>query len=238
MIKTNGQQQFDLGNIRQPGMIDHAPNARAFLESEGADVSALKPMSRQDLYSTYLHYRNDKERVDAGGAPAPGLEASYDELRSFIPGQAARAAKVAKPTMDPNYDDNPYQPEDMIKEISEGGLRVAPTTPDQSTVAWDNNTNDQFRALHDIIGHAGVGSSFSPNGETMTAQAHIQTAPSGARKALASEVIGQIAYGEFTGNFVDQKGLYDVPDWAARGESPPRIKKLKTRSPYQQGSLF
>ena len=41
-------------------------------------------------------------------------------------------------------------------------------------VALTNEQNDQFRAAHEVFGHAGVGSSFSRHGEEIAYQSHAQ----------------------------------------------------------------
>lgn len=239
MIK--GQGQFDLGDIKQPGQFAPAPNANSFYRSEGgADPASLKPYGRQDRFAIYQHYKKDMDRVDSGGAPSAELTSSYDSLRQAVPGQAARASKVVKPVADPNYYDNSPYPDaqTMTKDIAKGSFRVAPTTPEESTVAWDGNTNDQFRGLHDTIAHGGAGSTFSYDGESLATEAHRSTLPKESHRALTAEVLGQAAYHEFGGDFVDQKGLYDVPDWAAKGEARPTPKVSPKQFGGEQGTLF
>lgn len=243
-IKKPGQLQFDLGNIRQPGTHESAPNANAMYTGlGGADTASIKPHTRQERYAIYQHYSKDKDRVDAGGAPSAALTSSYDSLRAEIPQQFEKTKKVATPDFDPNYmnDEAPYYPtgKSVRDDVAKGTLKVAPTTPDEATVAWDANTNNQFRHVHDVIAHAGAGVSFSGLGENIGGQAHMSTLPKEAHRAASAEIIGQNAYTEFTGNFVDQKGMYDVPDWAARpGGSAPKTPKIKAKNPYVQGTLL
>jgi len=232
-IKKSGQLQLDLGTIRNPGQIEPAPNANAFYRSEGGiPQDQIKPHTIQDRYAIYRHYKNDKERVDAGGAPNPALVESYGSLRDHIPGQAQRARSVATPDFDPSYmnDSAPYYPmgADVRDDVAKGKLKVAPTTPDESTVAWDANTNNEFRFAHDVIAHAGAGVEFSGVGENQGGQAHMATLPPSTHRAVSAEIIGQNAFTEFEGKFVDQKGLYDVPDWASipGGSRPPDKKRL------------
>jgi hypothetical protein len=235
------QSQLDVGDIHQPGQFDPASNASAFYKSEGgADPSSLKPYDRQDRFAIYQHYNKDKARVDAGGAPSEELTSSYDSLRSAIPEQAARASKFVKATPDENYYSNSPYPDaqTMVKEMdTTGAFRTAPTTPEESTVAWDADTNDSFRALHDTLAHGGAGSTFSYDGESLGTEAHRSTLPKEAHRALTTEVLGQAAHHEFGGGFVDQKGLYDVPDWAAKGEPRPHTKLNKKQFGGEQLSL-
>lgn len=235
------QSQLDLGDVHQPGQFTPASNASAFYKSEGgADPSSLKPYDRQDRFAIYQHYKKDKERVDAGGAPSKELTASYDSLRSVIPEQAARASKFVKATPDENYYSNsPYtDARTMVKEMDKtGAFRTAPTTPEESTVAWDANTNNDFRALHDTLAHGGAGSTFSPRGESLATAAHRSALPKEAHRALTSEVLAQTIHLEFGGSFPEQKGLYDVPDWAAKGEPRPHTKLNKKQFGGEQLAL-
>jgi hypothetical protein len=232
MIQKSGQQQLDLGTVRNPGQIEPAANAEAFYKSEGgAGQDEIKPHSIQDRYAIYQHYKKDIARVDAGGSPSKELQDSYSSLRGEIPGQAQRARSVATPDFDESYmnDSTPYYPKgvDVRNDVAKGKLKVAPTTPGESTVAWDAETNNEFRFAHDVIAHAGAGVEFSGVGENQGGAAHISTLPESAHRAAAAELIGQNAYTEFEGKFVNQKGLYDVPDWTAKGArpaDPPRMK--------------
>ena len=237
-----GQRQFDLGDLKKPGQFAPVPNANAFYRSEGgADPASLKPYNRQDRFAIYQHYKKDVDRVDSGGAPSQELTRSYDALRSAIPGQADRASKAVKPVIDANYYANSPYPDaqTMSKEMgSKGSFRVAPTTPEESTVAWDASTNDKFRGLHDTLAHGGAGSTFSYDGESLGTEAHRSTLPQEAHRALTAEVLGQATHHEFGGGFVDQKGLYDVPDWAAKGEARPTPKLSPKQFEGTQGTLF
>ncbi len=212
-------------------------------KTTGWSADGIKPMSIQDRYSTYLHYRNDKRRVDAGGDTAPGLADSYKSLKGAVRDQYAGMQSdpsVTKPTFDPNYDANPYpDAAAMTKSISQGQFRVAPTVAGQDTIAWDNDTNDKFRAVHDQVGHAATGATFSPAGESAATESHRRSLPQSAHRALTAEVLGQASYFEFGGgNFVDQKGLYDVPEWAARGGTAPQPPKKPAPNKGVQGRLF
>lgn len=233
----NGQQQFDLGTMFQPGQFKPAANANSFYRSEGgADPSSLRPYSTQDRYAIYQHYKKDMDRVNAGGAPNPELVSSYDALREAIPGQAKRAAKVARPEfyVDDTGTAGYTDAKDMTNDISKGSFRVSKTAPDQRSIAFPDDVNDDLRALHDTIAHAGAGSSFSYEGESLATEAHRSTLPQAAHRALTAEVLGQATHHEFGGGFVDQKGLYDVPDWAAKGQprpidAPRKIKPVGTQ---------
>lgn len=58
--------------------------------------------------------------------------------------------------------------------------------------------NDNFRAVHDFFGHAMGGNQFGPNGETNAFLDHVQMFSPEARRAMATETIGQNAWFNFS----------------------------------------
>ena len=58
--------------------------------------------------------------------------------------------------------------------------------------------NDTFRAVHDLFGHAMAGNQFGPKGETNAFLDHVQMFTPLARKALATETLGQNAWFNFS----------------------------------------
>lgn len=81
---------------------------------------------------------------------------------------------------------------------------------------FPNETNDMFRAVHDVFGHAGIGSAFHRHGEEGAFLSHAQMFSPLARQAMATETRGQntwfISYGGGE-HFPVQKTAI-LPRWA------------------------
>lgn len=69
------------------------------------------------------------------------------------------------------------------------------TTPNELMTPAQNDT---FRAVHDLFGHAMGGNQFGPKGETNAFLDHVQMFSPEARKALATETIGQNGWFNFS----------------------------------------
>ncbi len=81
---------------------------------------------------------------------------------------------------------------------------------------WDNETNNRFRAVHDVLGHYLNRVGFDKYGEDAAYRAHAATMPGGLiRQLLATETRGQnsaLNYGNPVGEFKEQKALF-APEW-------------------------
>jgi len=206
------------------------------------DHSGITAMPTQDRYRVYQSYKKDMDRVDAGGAPRKRTARSYDHLRAAIGPQFASVTGPGAPKVTMGkFEGNDNYPDAgaMNAHMRAGHINVNATTPQESTVAWSRADNDKFRVMHDMIGHGSSGASFSPAGESITTQVHRATMPAETHHAITAEVLGQATHYEFNGGqFVDQKGLYSVPRWAAEGRSAPNPPKRTHISRAKQGRLF
>ena len=70
---------------------------------------------------------------------------------------------------------------------------------------FDDETNDEFRAVHDAFGHAATGRSFDRHGEEAAWLAHSRMFHGAARQAMTTETRGQNSTLIATGNFAPQK---------------------------------
>ena len=98
----------------------------------------------------------------------------------------------------------------MMRDVHENKrIKVLPTAVTGGHPFFTNDENDQFRAVHDVFGHAGTGRNFSADGEEAAYRSHRQMYSPLARQAMTSETRGQNSvnnYGNLQpGQFAEQK---------------------------------
>lgn len=168
---------------------------------------------------------------------SPGLARSYDALRQHI-GTQFDSLQGAGITTRFTNDDFYASPAALGEDMRAGQLKVNATTPDQSSAVFTDAENDKFRAVHDAYGHGVSGRGFSPSDEMAAYEAHARTLPHEARRALFSEVVGQAAYWQTTGEFAPQtNNVVDMPRWAVEGRDPAKHSRTHV-SRAKQGKLF
>lgn len=80
----------------------------------------------------------------------------------------------------------------MMRDVHENSqIKVLPTAKTGAHPYFTNDENDQFRAVHDVFGHAGTGRNFSADGEEAAWRAHSQMFSKMARPAMTAETRGQ-----------------------------------------------
>lgn len=88
--------------------------------------------------------------------------------------------------------DDPYgSPGEMRADVREGRLKVLSTRSTGGHPYFSDDENDQFRAVHDVFGHAGTGRGFDRHGEEAAWQKHSQMYTPLARRAMTTETRGQ-----------------------------------------------
>jgi hypothetical protein len=95
--------------------------------------------------------------------------------------------------------------------------------------------NEMFRAVHDMFGHAGSGSSFQPKGEEVAFLSHSQMYSPLARLAMASETRGQnswVNYGTANAELFKDVRAYDneikeIKDVARRLNQDPDMERIE-----------
>jgi hypothetical protein len=90
-------------------------------------------------------------------------------------------------------DHDPYSDvHDMLNDLNNNKrIQVLGTHVTGGHPYLDDATNDKFRAVHDVFGHAATGRSFDRHGEQAAFLAHSQMFSPQARPALATETKGQ-----------------------------------------------
>lgn len=236
--KDHTLQSFSpVGNVG-----DHA---KAYAESQGLSWTAPDPNTRVDPqrgHAQYLAYR-DAQKADT---EAPGIRESYASMREHVSKQFEHLTRPeAEGGMGFRVEFTPEDPygsaEEMARDVGEKRIRVLSTEATGGHEFFTNEENDQFRAVHDVFGHAGIGRNFSRDGEEAAYLSHRQMFPKAAHAALASETRGQNSYLNYgpDRNFPDQgpgSKLVGLPKWA-EGNRMPKAKE-PTQPDYEQGKLF
>lgn len=167
---------------------------------------------------------------------SPALARSYDALRAHISPQFDAMGRAGVRT---SFSDDFYTtPQALADDMRKGHFTTSQTTPDQSSAVLTDDENDKFRAVHDAFGHGISGRGFSPSDEMAAYQAHAQMLPKEAHRALFSEVVGQAAYWQTTGDFAPQtNNVVDMPRWAREGRDPAQHRRTYV-SRAKQGRMF
>jgi len=173
-------------------------NWRKFLLTEKL---LLKPgPSGWDLYGKLV-------AESYGNTASSGEDAGpWHALEEWIPKMFKRIVGLG--SLDVEFvDENPYvNDEELRRQVEETGVlkvwRGGTTHP-----IWTKETNLQFRAIHDWMGHIQPSGSpsFGMQGEIAAYNAHLHTIPPAARPAMFTEVIGQASYFINYGEFPEQK---------------------------------
>lgn len=146
--------------------------------------------------SAYGHFKSD-------------LADQYDFMTGHMP--AGMGVKVETTPHDPYP-----SPDDMRNDLAQNRrIKVYATDAPGSSpnAVLSNEENDRFRAVHDVFGHAGPGSSFSRNGEEIAYQSHAQMFRPEALPALRSETRGQNSEMIYrnAGTFPDEQRAVALP---------------------------
>ena len=84
-------------------------------------------------------------------------------------------------------------------------MKVYSTASSGGHPIFDNDTNDAFRAVHDVYGHLGSGRGIDRHGEEAAFQKHSRMFSPLARQAMTSETRGQNSAYMVEGGFPEQK---------------------------------
>ena len=196
-------------------------------------------------FAQYLAYR------DALNTPGdtPGAKASYDAATEHIhrqydfmtrPQEQGGLGVTHEVVAHDPYPDPVSMADDLrtnrrirtyATATTNAGDKQAPTLQ-----AFDNDTNDKLRAIHDVFGHAATGRGFSRHGEEASYQLHRQSFPPEALGAMTSELRGQNSYLNYgpDAQFPDVGSRkITMPDWTAEVGPLPKQPKRKPQQ-YEQ----
>jgi hypothetical protein len=138
----------------------------------------------------------------------PGAKAAYDALNNEV---AAQYKALQDAGFKFEYtDSDPYKSSrDMMQDVQQNRtLKVFKTQGDQQHPYMTPEQNDKFRAVHDLLAHAGEGHQFGPTGEENAYRVHASTLSPLAQRALATETRGQnswVNFGPFSNRPVGER---------------------------------
>lgn len=126
----------------------------------------------------------------------PAVRAAYDAFtrETAAQGQALRAAGIH-----PEFvTEDPYRNSaEMMADVAKGKIKVF-KTPEGAHPLLTPAQNDEFRFVHDVLGHARFGNQFGPYGEELAYRAHAPMYSPEARAAMATETRGQNSFVNFS----------------------------------------
>jgi hypothetical protein len=168
------------------------------------------------------------------------MKRSYDALTNVVNEQYEHLTKPKEQgglgiSVEVTHE-NPYlHPREMHEDIEKNRrMRVLSTESTGGHSLWSNETNDRFRAVHDMMGHLAIGRDFSRHGEEAAYESHAATMPRVAHRALAAETRAQNAFmihdpnKEFPPN-----AAVNVPGWMTSTKRLPRAKRRSEARPVQ-----
>jgi hypothetical protein len=154
------------------------------------------------------------ERVADAYRHAPVIVAGDIPAWKALAAQTMATAERIKGALDVRYTPaaEPYPTAyDMLRDIARG--RIVVSTANSTHPVWTLEENVAFRLVHDVVGHGSTGSGFDWAGEWTAYEKHLSLLEGeGARHALFTEAVGQVAYALVYGGFTVQK-VATLPQW-------------------------
>ncbi len=228
-------------NLRQFDPVTAAQaSARSYAEARGLSYDPDMAINARAVGAEgYSGYRATR---DAIGKPlTEETRRSYEHLTREVGDQFHHmTSPVEQGGLGLSFsvsDTDPYDsPAAMARDITENRhIAVLSTAATGGHSVWDNETNDRFRAVHDVYGHAALGRDFSRDGEEAAFRSHAQMFTPEARAALASETRMQNTYLNWGGGDFPPNAPMNAPDWMTQinPELPAERRKIKSQGTQQ-----
>jgi hypothetical protein len=174
----------------------------------------------------------DNAAPAAWRAMAEGVKRQF-EFMTAAPSRGGLGIAVSVEDADP-YDVTNKGTRAFFEDVKAGRMRILSTEATGGHFFFDNDTNDMFRAVHDVFGHCGTGRGVDRHGEEAAFRKHSLMFSPLARKALATETRAQnhamIAAG---GVFQTQK-VAVMPHWARQFEAVRPASLAEYRATFKQ----
>lgn len=169
--------------------------ARAYVEAAGlpplteADRQKLTTDVGREIATFYEKAKSDPDD--------PDVQSSYFAFRAEVKAQHEALRKAGFELLPWDGLGQPYSNSDEMRRdvMKNKRLFFFKTIEGMAPHALlPPEDNDRFRAVHDVFGHAMGGHGFGPQGETNAFRDHYQMFSPTARKAMATESLGQNAW--------------------------------------------
>lgn len=183
------------------------------------------------------HSRHNIEDVAAGYDALPTYDPKAESAWKALADESKGHADFIRKHLNVSETDNPEpydNSEQMINDIRNNRNFVVSTANSEHPI-WTPEENVNFRIVHDVFGHAATDGDFGWHGENDACSTHFGLSSPEARKALATECLGQTGYAINRGNFTDQKvgfipGLHEGLTEANKDAPVPTREQLMHRA--------
>jgi hypothetical protein len=147
----------------------------------------------------------------------PGAHAAFADMAAQVHRQYDHMTNRMGIRVEPVAHDPYANHLEMMDDLrNHGRLQVLKTASTGQHSFFDDDTNDKFRAVHDVFGHAATGRSFDRHGEEAAWLAHSRMFTGPARHAMTTETRGQNSMLISTGRFPPQKAALLPPGFLQR----------------------
>ena len=200
-----------------------------YAKARGIQASSLDKINFAAVKASPIASDIAKYYDDAVSDPTnPEVIASYAKFKEEVNDQYRYLTEEKKVKFE-FVDEDPYigangkvDSKLALEDIEKNNrLLVFKTKPGQSHELMDDQFNNEFRAVHDYLGHAASGRSFAADGEEAAWISHSLLFSPLARRAMTTETRGQNSWvnqygrdpvtGEYTGKYAQPKAIL-LPD--------------------------
>lgn len=163
---------------------------------------------------------------------------SYDQMIHEIDAQYDYIVDIVGITIEVGKAEPYASPAEMMADIRNNKtLKVRPTSLDGGHPYLTNEQNDRLRAVHDFFGHAGMGNSFSRDGEYIAYLKHAQMFSEMARGAMFSETMGQNSWLVFSAKNQKRRAQAKRLGLSYEGEFGPQKATLLPKQWWSDAAL-
>lgn len=212
-----------------PGPISHEEQEKRLADSKmwvphASFEPAKVAVQGASAYAGKIHlpdpHQHDYSKIRTSTANLREIGRAYDRLPTRDPSAIPHFERMAKEIRDQHdhmthamgiktevVHDDPYPDvHHMVHDVVHNKrLKVLSTKVTGGHDFLDDETNDKFRAVHDLFGHAATGRGFDAHGEEAAWAAHSRMFTPHARGAMSSETRGQNSALHINGQFQAQK---------------------------------
>lgn len=243
-IGAGDAREFQPVAFAQRAAVDYTKRAGAGRYMPHQDYKTLSTLQvdPERGHATMMAYRAAEQDPEDSR-----IRASYGAMRSEVGEQYEH---MTRPTSQGGMglrhevtEHDPYKTSaDMAADVRSGRIKTLSTQTTGGHNFFTDTENDQFRAVHDVFGHAAIGRGFTRHGEEAAYRHHAQMFSDAALPAVASETRGQNSYLNFHpagASFPDQTSkLIGLPHWAEGTGALTPPEQPTRRQHFDQGRLF